>query len=399
MWLSADRLALSSPSPRPCVSSRYIGAAVSWDLIRDSPEPYGNIVSTEFNQMTLEDQHTWGAMLSQEKGKEGVYDFEAADAAVNWGVNHGLEVKGHALVWHQCTPPWLEKMSTSRVREALYIHITKIMNHFYHNVRVWDVLNEILSYDGSGRMNKGSIFYKRLGSGYVEEVLRVAHHTDPNCKLLINDMHCESAGLPGSRSAKSDALFGICKDLLDRGVPLNGVGLECHLNASGTQEWAVPTPHSVVRNIRRYGELGMSVNISEMDVRTSGMELPERYRDAAQEVIYRDLLAAAYMEPNFDGATLWGVSDKDSWVHNFFPSVEAERPLLWDTSFQKKPAYYGVDEALQCLCGDGEVPAVEGVHEQVIWEQERRAEQRKATQCAHVHGAGLRGLVKVHGLA
>lgn len=53
----------------------------------------------------------------------------------------------------------------------------------------------------------------------------------------------------------------------DRGVPVHGAGMQAHLTASGTGQYRCPTPHAVQRNVRRLGELGLSVNISEMDVR------------------------------------------------------------------------------------------------------------------------------------
>lgn len=53
----------------------------------------------------------------------------------------------------------------------------------------------------------------------------------------------------------------------ERGVPVHGVGIQGHFDAAGGHHWAIPTPHSVQRNVRRYGDLGLTVNISEMDVR------------------------------------------------------------------------------------------------------------------------------------
>lgn len=53
----------------------------------------------------------------------------------------------------------------------------------------------------------------------------------------------------------------------ERGVPVHGAGMQAHFTAAGTGQYRVPTPHSVQRNVRRLGELGLTVNISEMDVR------------------------------------------------------------------------------------------------------------------------------------
>lgn len=53
----------------------------------------------------------------------------------------------------------------------------------------------------------------------------------------------------------------------ERGVPVHGVGMQAHFTAAGTRQRRPPTPHSVRRNVRRFGDLGLTVNISEMDVR------------------------------------------------------------------------------------------------------------------------------------
>lgn len=57
----------------------------------------------------------------------------------------------------------------------------------------------------------------------------------------------------------------------ERGVPVHGVGLQAHFDAAGTGLRRPPTPHSVNRQVRRLGKLGLSVNISEMDVRIAGV--------------------------------------------------------------------------------------------------------------------------------
>ncbi len=41
--------------------------------------------------------------------------------------------------------------------------------------------------------------------------------------------------------------------------------------------------------------------------------------------------------------TLWGFTDKHSWVDGFFG---ADDPLLFDDLYRKKPAYYGMRDAL-----------------------------------------------------
>lgn len=69
----------------------------------------------------------------------------------------------------------------------------------------------------------------------------------------------------------------------ERGVPVHGAGLQGHFDAGGTGWGRPPTPHSVQRQVRRLGELGLTVNISEMDVRVAGVSASSVHRDRYQD--------------------------------------------------------------------------------------------------------------------
>lgn len=53
-------------------------------------------------------------------------------------------------------------------------HIRTTMGHFYGRIESWDVVNEALSADCSGRMEE-NVFLRKLGPGYVDDCFRVAH--------------------------------------------------------------------------------------------------------------------------------------------------------------------------------------------------------------------------------
>jgi len=130
----------------------------------------------------------------------------------------------------------------------------------------------------------------------------------------------------------------------------HGVGLQAHFNAAGTGPSRVPTPRSVKQQIRRLGNLGLKVNISEMDVRVS--KLAPNLRQPAQKQIYHDIVAAAITEPAFDGVWLWGFTDRHTWVTHFYYDDE---PLVFDEDYGRKEAYYGLRSALTTLTVNGTV--------------------------------------------
>lgn len=53
-----------------------------------------------------------------------------------------------------------------------------------------------------------------------------------------------------------------------------------------------------------------------------------------------------YVEPSSGPVKprLTNIEMQDSWVHSTFPTFDA--PLLFDNNYSKKPAYAGVDSAL-----------------------------------------------------
>ena len=61
-------------------------------------------------------------------------------------------------------------------------------------------------------------------------------------------------------NAKSDAIYAMVRDFRQRGVPIDGVGLQMHI-ANLHADVA-----SISANIKRFTALGVQVHITEMDV-------------------------------------------------------------------------------------------------------------------------------------
>lgn len=234
---------------------------------------------------------------------------------------------------------------------------------------MWDVVNESLASDGTLVEN---VFYRKLGPGYIEECFRWAHEADPGAFLIYNDNKVEGCGNEEEEApnqAKSDGFYALLKSLVEKGVPVHGAGMQAHFNAGGVgKRQRCPTPAMVKRQIRRIGDLGLMVNISEMDVRVSKLpagagndcddnEVEMDVRTVAQTQIYRDILSAALSEPAFHGIWLWGFTDRHTWVNNFYYD---DSPLIFDEKYNKKPSYYGVKAALETLCPGGKVGELTG---------------------------------------
>jgi endo-1,4-beta-xylanase len=300
-----------------------VGAAVFPEGLKD--EAYAGLLAREFNVLTPENAMKWESLHPQ----PNEWTFAGADRLVEFAEKNQMKVTGHVLIWHEQLPAYVKSLSAQDLRRAIREHIREVVGRYKGKVWSWDVVNEAI--DEKGELRK-TLFLEKLGDGYIAEVFRAAHRADPNARLYYNDYGCDGLGL------KSDRLFKLLLDLRADRVPIHGVGLQMHVTGRDC-----PKTEDIAANIHRLAGLGLSVRISEMDVRIRDLPgtLPERLEVQAQT--YRRVLTACLREKRFEGITFWGFCDKHSWVHKQFGE---DNPLLFDDQYRPKPAYQAVRQTL-----------------------------------------------------
>jgi endo-1,4-beta-xylanase len=299
---------------------RLMGTAIAGHRL--SEVAYADAARAEFNYVTPENEMKWDAL----QPVSGLFTFEAADAVVAFAEQNGMQVKGHTLVWHLQLPTWVTALTNATdVRNAMLSHITAVVTHYRGRVASWDVVNEAWE---NGMAMRDSVFHQYLGPDYVAEAFQAARAADSTAVLVYNDFAAEGM------SAKANAVYTMVADLKARGVPIDGVGMQMHTSPTGG-----PATTDFVSNVRRLAALGLQVAITEMDVHICTSDLETQRRR------YHDLVAACVAEPACNAVSVWGITDKYSWL-NDSGRCDAPRPLLFDDTFGKKPAYRGVLEAL-----------------------------------------------------
>ncbi|WP_435853112.1 endo-1,4-beta-xylanase [Streptomyces lavendulocolor] len=294
---------------------RYFGAAVSAQYLGEAG--YVSTLDREFGSVTPENEMKWDAV----EATRGTFAFGPADRIVAHAQGRGMSVRGHTLVWHSQLPGWVAGLGASDLRSAMNHHITQVMQHYKGKVLAWDVVNEAFQDGGSGA-RRSSPFQDKLGNGFIEEAFRTARAADPAAKLCYNDYNTDGV------NAKSNAVYAMVKDFKARGVPIDCVGFQSHFNS------ASPVPADYRANLQRFADLGVDVQITELDIEGSG---------SAQATAYGNVVGACLAVSRCTGITVWGVTDKYSWR-------SAGTPLLFDGSYTKKPAY---DAVLAALGGTG----------------------------------------------
>ncbi|MEM2860199.1 MAG: endo-1,4-beta-xylanase [Candidatus Bathyarchaeia archaeon] len=302
----------------------YIGAAVERSLL-DIPD-YAYILKQEFNILTTENALKFGPVHPQ----PNVYSFGDADYIINFAESNGMRVRGHTLVWHQQLPGWVAQGKYTREEwiNILREHIMTVVGRFRGRIYAWDVVNEAIADDGTLR---DTVWLRNIGPEYIEMAFRWAHEADPQALLFYNDYGAE--GL----NAKSDAIYNLVKGLLEKGVPIHGVGLQMHISLENP-----PNPQEVAANIKRLNELGLEVHITEMDVR---IRMPAKWEDLIKQAeIYRDILKVCLSADNCKAFVMWGFTDKYSWIPGYFSGYGAA--LIFDEFYAPKPAYYYIAATL-----------------------------------------------------
>jgi endo-1,4-beta-xylanase len=322
------------------------------------PDPFPNdqeyrkLLAAEFNSVTPENQLKWEFVHPE----RDVYNFGPTDAIVDFARRNNQEVRGHTLLWHSQNPAWLEEgdFTDEDLREILREHIFTVVDRYKGRIHQWDVANEV--FDGNGNLRtQENIWLRELGSGIIADAFRWAHEADPKAQLFFNDYGAEGI------NAKSDAYYELIRDLRAQGVPVHGFAVQAHLSTR------YGFPSDMEANLQRFDDLGLATAVTELDVR---MDLPGGAKPTAAQLqkqadYYRQALEACLNVEGCDSFTLWGFTDKYSWVPVFFPDQGAAT-IMWE-DFERKPPYYALqDTLLEARPGRAGEQQQGGANEQIV---------------------------------
>ena len=288
-------------------SNRYFGTAIAASRLNDGT--YTSIANREFNMITAENEMKMDAM----QPNRGQFNWSSGDRIVNWALQNGKRVRGHALAWHSQQPGWMQNMSGSSLRQAMLDHVTQVASYYRGKIYAWDVVNEAFADGSSGARRDSNL--QRTGNDWIEAAFRAARAADPNAILCYNDYNTDNWS-----HAKTQAVYNMVRDFKARGVPIDCVGFQAHFNSGN------PVPSNYHETLQNFADLGVDVQITELDIEGSGSSQAQQYQGVIQ---------ACMAVSRCTGITVWGVRDTDSWR-------SSGTPLLFDGSGNKKAAYTSV---------------------------------------------------------
>ena len=319
----------------------YLGAAVRIDQI-EADARLAEAVLRDCASLTPEIDMKWDAL----QPGPGDWRTGPADGLVAFARRHGLEVRGHTLLWDQSTPVWakarLERAPGDWKIVADYFQT--VLGRYGQAVSEWDVVNEPIDSEAPDGL-RATVFQKAYGPTYIERALHEARAHAPNARLVLNDYGFDYDN-PVEHQRRA-AFLRLLEQLKTSGAPLDGVGVQAHLDLSkGPLKREILAPF-----FTRIADLGLSIAITELDVKEDGRRggVAERDRKVADHVqAYLDI---ALDQPSVTGLTTWGLSDRHSWLQKqpLHPSANPtgmNRGLPYDGALEPKPVYWTIQQAV-----------------------------------------------------
>lgn len=317
----------------------FFGSAVGHETLTKDPDVLRH-VDTECGIVVAEAAFKW-AEIHPTADK---YDFAKADALMDWATRRKIRVRGHTLAWHEGNPDWLAPALTPANAEGILTgHIKAVAGHFAGRLAHWDVVNEPLAPDDAkpGGL-RDSLWYKALGPAYIDIAFHAAAAADPGALRVLNEFGTDYT-LPWQERRRT-ALLELLSDLTHRGIPIQAVGLQAHLDAGEiTLDQAV-----LSRFIADIASMGLKVIVTELDVRDQRLPADIISRDEAVADHARAWLDAVLPNPAVLGVVTWGLTDRQSWVNDKFPRPDklSQRPLPLDVDLNRKKLWTSIAASL-----------------------------------------------------
>ncbi|WP_432710819.1 endo-1,4-beta-xylanase [Pedobacter sp.] len=341
MVVSLPNLSYSQPGLKDVYKSYFpIGVAVG---TRNLTGDEAALIKKQFNSITAENAMKMGPI----QPVEGKFNWKDADSIVSFALQNGLKIRGHNLGWHEQTPKWIfigkdgKTVTKTVLLQRLKDHITTVVSRYKGKIYAWDVINEAIDDDPSKSLRQ-SPWYQILGDDFLLKAFEYAHAADPDAQLFYNDYNTEFP-------EKRERIYTMLKDLLAKGAPIHGVGLQAH--------WSLqePSAENLRAAIDRYASLGLKIQFTELDLSIYPWEKERRARKAGESDLFTPeleqqqadrygMLFKVFREYKdvITNVTFWNVSDRYSWLDQYPVSGRKNYPLLFDAQLKPKKAFWAV---------------------------------------------------------
>lgn len=345
---SSKRTASNNASLKDAYKNDFlIGTALNNFQILEKDTGAARLIPAQFN-CTSPENVMKSEVIHPERDR---YNFDLADAYVNYGKKNNMFIVGHTLIWHSQLAPFARQIkSADSMLMYMRDHIGTVAGRYAGKVQGWDVVNEALNEDGTMRK---SGFYNLLGESFIDSAFVYAAKAAPGTEFYYNDYNIE-------QPKKRAGALAIVKRLKDKGIKIDGVGIQGHWSLEN-----LPLK-DIEESIVAFSSLGVKVMFTELDISVlpsprgqRGADVNQNFQGSAALNPYKDGLPDSVQQKLADAyvslfkiflkhrdvisrVTFWGVSDGQSWLNGFPVRGRTNYPLPFDRNFQPKAAYYSL---------------------------------------------------------
>jgi endo-1,4-beta-xylanase len=313
----------------------WVGTTIQGRMWDRDPD-YKPVLAREFNAGV---SIVFPNLTEPERGR---FDFDAMDEAMAFAREHHMKLMGHCLLYRNMqTAPWMNFQSSScggwsarDLDQTLKQHIAAVVRHGGDAYYAWEVVNEPTNPTHNG------CWSRVLGEDdYIVKAFQYAREANPNALLLLND----TFGQGGIDRDRAEEFFRWVDRLKKKGAPIDVVGTEMHWELPQLRPTYLDEFQAFLDQARK---TGVKVHITEMDVYQGPEDSAEAFRK--QQEVFHQVVHTCLKDSGCIGFMTWGIADRYSWQRTSdWKHLPNAKPVLFDDQFAKKPAYFGVLEALR----------------------------------------------------
>ncbi|NEU14966.1 endo-1,4-beta-xylanase [Methylobacterium sp. BTF04] len=315
------------------------GSAVNFTPLTQDPA-YGRALARECGILVPEN----AMKLAYAWRTPDTITFDYADATVAFARANGQRMRGHTLVWHESIPDWAVSRIDGREGEAfLRRWITAMAGRFAGRIEAWDVVNEICGpQDGRPDGLRKTPWLAALGPRYVDTAFHILHQVDPQAAPVWNenDLELDADWIDARRTMVLKTLT----DMRKHNVPIRRLGIQGHLYAK------FPLNQDKLRRfLKEVADLGLAIEITEMDVNDKVFPAALPARDAAVSDLARRFLDVVLDEPAVLNVLTWDITNRNTWLNTNPERKRADgliqRALPLDEAYARTPLWKAMHTA------------------------------------------------------
>ncbi len=260
-------------------------------------ERYLSAFLTNFNAAVTENALKWHVM----EPHRGNVNYRTVDAILAWTDEHQIPLRGHNIFWGipNRVQDWLKALPDEEFRAALENRALDIARRYRGRFAEYDLNNEMIH---------GNYYEERLGKDITRQMAEWVRQGDSNAVLFVNDYDI----LTGVRL--EDYVRHI-QGLLDRGVPIAGIGVQGHLHGDTFDRNALQNA------LGRLSAFHLPIRVTEFNIPGQRSRF---YKDRSlrltsdeEEAKARDLTdyyRICFACPEVQGILMWGFWEGANWI-------------------------------------------------------------------------------------